>query len=604
MKRIGKLGLFLLDSILLLASAWGWLFLTQGEVLPTVSHIHRTLPHLGVVLLCTAAVRLLFRTGKVRWTQANCGTYLSFLFTVLCSGGLYAFVCQDILLCAPLERSQLIPVLCAWSVEMLIVRFILGTRSAPAPVAVIGCGKTADPLLRELKKAPSPKSRVCGIFDESDSGPRRIAGVKRLRTLEDLPARLAKQEVTEVIVNLPALTADARPTVLREILDAGHRRVKVLPAAFDPDKPLLPQLRTPEPEDFLGHAPVHPDGERIRADLAEKVVLVTGGGGLVGAELCRRIAQCHPAKLIIVDNHENSAYVLQQELQRTFGDGLALHVEIASVQEKARIHRIFLQYRPQIVFHAAAYMQVPLMETNPEESVRSHVFGTWNLVCAAEEFCTEKFVLLSTAQAVDPTSVLGASKRLCEMILQSRGSQNPTLFVTVRFGTVLESNASAVSEFRRQIAEGGPVTLMDREMTRNFITCREAAQLVLTAGAMAKQNGVYVLYTGRPVKLLQLAEDLIRLAGLRPGQDLDITETGLQPGTSMQEKPVVAGCHVEKIGHPQIFLERQPRISPKEMRDKLTVLTVALASSDPKAARTALHETVLTYHEPRVAPEQ
>lgn len=604
MKRIGKLVLFLLDSILLLASAWGWLFLTQGEVLPTVSHIHRTLPHLGVVLLCTAAVRLLFRTGKVRWTQANCGTYLSFLFTVLCSGGLYTFVCQDILLCAPLERSQLIPVLCAWSVEMLIVRLILGTRSAPAPVAVIGCGNTAEPLLRELKKTPSPKCRVCGVFDESDSGPRRIAGVKRLRTLEDLPARLAKQEVTEVIVNLPALTADARPNVLREVLDAGHRRVKVLPATCDPDKPLLPQLRTLEPEDFLGHDPVHPDGERIRADLAEKVVLVTGGGGLVGAELCRRIAQCHPAKLIIVDNHENSAYVLQQELQRTFGDGLALHVEIASVQEKTRIHRIFLQYRPQIVFHAAAYMQVPLMETNPEEAIRNHVFGTWNLVCAAEEFCTEKFVLLSTAQAVDPTSVLGASKRLCEMILQSRGSQSPTLFVTVRFGTVLESIGSAVSEFRRQIAEGGPVTLMDREMTRNFITCHEAAQLVLTAGAMAKQNGVYVLYTGRPVKLLQLAEDLIRLAGLRPGQDLDITETGLQPGTSMQEKPVVAGCHVEKIGHAQIFLERQPRISPKDMRDKLTVLTVALASSDPKAARTALHETVLTYHEPRVTPEQ
>ena len=273
-------------------------------------------------------------------------------------------------------------------------------------------------------------------------------------------------------------------------------------------------------------------------------------------------------------------------------------MEIASIRDGERVRQLFAHYRPDVVFHAAAHKHVPLMETSPQEAVRNNVFGTLNLVRAADEYGVGKFIQISTDKAVNPTSVMGATKRLCEMILQSMKGRSATTFAAVRFGNVLGSNGSVVPLFKRQIAAGGPVTVTDKRIIRYFMTIPEAAQLVLQAGAMAKQNELYVLDMGQPVKILDLAENLIRLSGYVPYRDIQIVETGLRPGEKLYEELLVASRDIEKTENDQIFVERQPGITPEELKGKLAVLSAALEENDPGVIRDALHQVVPTFHEP------
>ena len=394
-----------------------------------------------------------------------------------------------------------------------------------------------------------------------------------------------------------------RKEILRQLADRSIR-VSTLPSTLEliEQKPIRQQLREVRIEDLLGRDAIQLDTTAVDGLLSGRTVLVTGGGGSIGSELCRQIVKHHPKRLVIFDIYENNAYDIQQELLDQYGKDLPLSVEIGSVRDPRRLELLFDTYKPDVVFHAAAHKHVPLMETSPQEAIRNNVFGTLNTVRAADAHGVKKFILISTDKAVNPTSVMGASKRLCEMVVQSMAGCSQTTFAAVRFGNVLGSNGSVVPLFRRQSAKGGPVTVTDQRIIRYFMTIPEAAQLVLEAGAMAKQNELFVLDMGRPVKILELAENMIRLSGYEPYRDIEIVETGLRPGEKLYEELLIAGRDLEKTGNGMIFVEHQPSITPEELERKLTLLNDALEKTmrteDISCIREVLHRVVPTFHEP------
>ena len=334
----------------------------------------------------------------------------------------------------------------------------------------------------------------------------------------------------------------------------------------------------------------------------DKVVLVTGGGGSIGSELCRQIARCSPKRLIIVDIYENNAYDIQQQLKSEYGDRLDLTVIIASVRDVDRLDCIFNQCRPDIVFHAAAHKHVPLMENNPCETVKNNVLGTYNTANAAEKYGVEKFIMISTDKAVNPTNIMGASKRMGEMIVQCR-TDSKTNFAAVRFGNVLGSNGSVIPLFKNQIAKGGPITLTDKRIIRYFMTIPEASQLVIQAGAMAKKGELFVLDMGKPVKIYDLAVNMIRLSGLVPGEDIKIEEIGLRPGEKLFEELLIKTETLEKTDNDMIFIETDEPYTRAEVDAKIDVLVKAVEKAKnelaPESILDAMKSVVPTFHDPR-----
>ena len=326
--------------------------------------------------------------------------------------------------------------------------------------------------------------------------------------------------------------------------------------------------------------------------------MVTGGGGSIGSELCRQIAGMHPDKLIILDIYENTAYDIQQELIRKYGDKLDLSVEILSICDKLQLDRVFRQYQPEIVFHAAAHKHVPLMENAPEEAVKNNVFGTLNTAVLADKYGVKRFVLVSTDKAVNPTNVMGATKRCCELIIQLLNERSATEYVAVRFGNVLGSNGSVIPLFSRQIAEGGPVTVTHPEIIRYFMTIPEAVRLVLTAGSMAAGGEIFVLDMGKPVKILDLAVNMIRLAGLEPNRDIQIVFTGLRPGEKLYEELLLSEEGTTNTGHEKIFVAAPLCTNPKLFWDGLESQKRAVQWGNQEAAVRLLHQLIPTYRSP------
>ncbi len=363
----------------------------------------------------------------------------------------------------------------------------------------------------------------------------------------------------------------------------------------DPEESLWSKVRDIRLEELLNRECVHLDSCKINHFLYRKVILVTGGGGSIGSELCRQIANARPEKLIILDIYENNAYDIQQELIRSYNNSLKLQVEIASIRDQDKIDRIFEKYKPQIVFHAAAHKHVPLMEDCPDEAIKNNIFGTYNLVMAAEKHGVERFVLVSTDKAVNPTNIMGASKRFCEMILQSRKDTSKTEFVAVRFGNVLGSNGSVIPLFQKQIAEGGPVTITDKRIVRYFMTITEAVQLVLEAGAMANKSEIYVLDMGKPVKILDLAENLIRLSGYVPYNDIKIVETGLRPGEKLYEELLTKSGELIATANHKIFIENQNDVTREEVEDGLEQLRTVLETGYSLDIRDTMKRIVPSY---------
>lgn len=350
-----------------------------------------------------------------------------------------------------------------------------------------------------------------------------------------------------------------------------------------------------EEKELLRRESVTLDREGIEETITGKIILVTGGGGSIGSELCRQIAEFKPEKLLIVDNYENNAYDIQQELKRKYRNTLALEVIIASIRDRVRMNKIFECYKPQIVFHAAAHKHVPLMEEHPTEAVKNNVFGTWNIAKLAKEYNAEKFVLISTDKAVNPANIMGATKRIAEMIVQSMNITEGTDFVAVRFGNVLGSNGSVIPLFKRQMAEGGPIRVTHPEITRYFMTIPEAAQLVLQAGSIAKGGEIFVLDMGEPVKIIELAERLISLAGLVPYVDIPIEFTGLRPGEKLYEELLMSEEGLKSTSHKKIFIGQPIEMDVAKLYAQLEELEKIIYEENDIGVKILLKQIVPTY---------
>ena len=610
MNRFRKPLLFLCDSLILIAVSifFSW-FSLRYNLSDAVGQSFKLGQNFLLLYGCTVLFQLLLHTYDSLWRYAESREYLSLLIAALSGFFLYEILARQLL--EPVISFLLLTsVAGTWVLGMLLLRFMYRVYRSRVlyrqgghqiPVAIVGAGSAGVQLLEELQSNPGSRYSVQCFFDD-DPGKvgKRIRGVEIKGTIAQAKERLRAMDIQEIIVAIPSADDERRHQILQKLSGLERVRISVLPSTLDliAQKPIRSQLRQLRIEDLLGREPVELDPAPVDAYLTGKVVMVTGGGGSIGSELCRQIARHNPKQLIVVDIYENNAYDIQQELRYHYGNKLDLRVEIASIRDRERVNQLFATYRPDVVFHAAAHKHVPLMEDSPQEAVRNNVFGTLNLVQAADAYGVGKFIQISTDKAVNPTSVMGATKRLCEIILQSMKGRSKTTFAAVRFGNVLGSNGSVVPLFQRQIAAGGPVTVTDKRIIRYFMTISEATELVLQAGAMAHQNELYVLDMGRPVKILDLAENMIRLSGYVPYRDIDIIETGLRPGEKLYEELLVASRDIEKTENDQIFVERQPAVTQEELRGKLAVLEAALEKNDPSVIRGALRMVVPHFHEP------
>ncbi len=468
---------------------------------------------------------------------------------------------------------------------------------------IVGAGEAGAIILRELQhSAFSQNNVVCLVDDDTNKHGKYMYGVPIAGTTNDIGRIVEKYRVEEIIFAIPSADPEKRSEIL-DICNKTKCKLKMLPAIYQlvNGEVGIQKIRDVSIEDLLFRESIKViDGNELKY-FADKTILVTGGGGSIGSELCRQIAACKPRKLIIYEIYENSAYDLQQELNRTYGDSLDFVVEIGSVRDRERLEAVFSYYRPQVVFHAAAHKHVPLMEHSGCEAIKNNVFGTYNTADMAEKYGALKFILISTDKAVNPTNIMGASKRLCEMVIQSRGESN-TCFAAVRFGNVLGSNGSVIPLFKRQIASGGPVTITDKRIVRYFMTIAEASQLVLQAGAMAKKGELFVLDMGKPVRIYDLAVNMIKLSGLKPEVDIKIEEIGLRPGEKLYEELLMKTENLDKTSNHMIFIERDAPLSREELEDKLSALRRALeqAASFSESAyiKDVIKETVPTFCEP------
>ena len=467
-------------------------------------------------------------------------------------------------------------------------------------ILLVGAGEAGRVLARELQTSERVQARLCAAVDDNRiKWGKYLEGVPIVGGRETIPSVVQRERITQIIVAIPTATAQQKKEIL-DICKTTGCRIRIVPGVFQlvNGEASLAAARDVQVEDLLGREPVKLDTESVGRFLHGKTVMVTGGGGSIGSELCRQIARYEPRELIILDIYENNAYDIQQELRHNFGEKLDLRVEIASVRDKERIYDIFRQRRPDIVFHAAAHKHVPLMEACPAEAIKNNIFGTYHVVRASEKFGVKKFVMISTDKAVNPTNVMGATKRFCEMVLQSR-QESATEFCAVRFGNVLGSNGSVVPLFKKQIESGGPVTITDRRIIRYFMTIPEAAQLVLEAGAMAQRGQIFVLDMGEPVRILELAENLIRLSGLEPYRDIEIREIGLRPGEKLYEELLMSSQTLVKTANSKIFVEQQEKIDQAAIMANLEFLDRAVTDETPDDELIAiLRGMIPTYRAP------
>lgn len=441
-------------------------------------------------------------------------------------------------------------------------------------VLIIGAGQAAAMIIKEIRNHPELLMEIVGLVDDSEFKQKsRIAGFRVLGKTARIPEFVEQLKVDEILFAIPSLPHDERRRVLN-IAKTTSARLKTLPGVYEMvDKGInISSIRDVEISDLLGRKEIKLNNDKISEYIQGKVVMVTGGGGSIGSELCRQIAALRPTKLIILDIYENNAYAIENELKRRYPK-LNLLTLIASVRDQKKIDKIFKQERPQTVFHAAAHKHVPLMETSPEEAIKNNVFGTLNVATAARNFNTEKFILISTDKAVNPTNIMGASKRLCEMIVQTMDADyEDTDFVAVRFGNVLGSNGSVIPLFKEQIKNGGPVTLTHRDIVRYFMTIPEAVQLVLQAGSYAQGGEIFVLDMGDPVKIYDLAENLIKLSGYEPHKDIEIKVTGLRPGEKLYEELLMAEEGLEKTPNELIHVGRPNGFDKDTLKEALWLL--------------------------------
>ena len=461
---------------------------------------------------------------------------------------------------------------------------------------VIGAGEAGSMIIQELKYSTHLNSKVVGVIDDNPHKKGKlIHGVRIIGGRECILDAAKKYNVDEIILAIPS----ASPTVTRNILKICNQttcKLKILPGMYQliTEDVSVSKLRDVSIEDLLGRDPIKVALERVHGFIENKCILVTGGGGSIGSELCRQIAKYKPSRLIIFDIYENNAYDIQQELKLNYPE-LNLTVLIGSVRNTSRIESIMKTYRPDVVYHAAAHKHVPLMEDSPNEAIKNNVFGTYKTARAADKFGVKRFVLISTDKAVNPTNIMGASKRMCEMIIQTFNRYSKTEYVAVRFGNVLGSNGSVIPLFKRQMAAGGPLTVTHPDIIRYFMTIPEAVSLVLEAGAFAKGGEIFVLDMGEPVKIADLAKNLIRLSGYTLGVDMDIKYTGLRPGEKLYEELLVKEEGIQKTANNLIYIGKPLEFNEVHFLSGLRKLEEA-SMNESLNVKQLVSEIVPTYH--------
>ena len=463
-------------------------------------------------------------------------------------------------------------------------------------VMIIGAGAGGDMILKEIENSRYLSMRAkCIIDDQPGCHGKLMRGVPIVGGRESILDAVGRYSIDEIIFAIPSASVQTRKEILDICKESGCK-LRTIPGTYQliNGDVSVSSLKEVEIEDLLGREPIRINTEEVLGHVGGKVVLVTGGGGSIGSELCRQLAAHHPKQLIILDIYENNAYDIQQELIRKYPE-LDLVVLIASVRNKERIDSIFETYRPNIVYHAAAHKHVPLMEDSPHEAIKNNVFGTYKVAQAADRYGVDKFVLISTDKAVNPTNIMGASKRLCEMLIQSMNRNSRTNYVAVRFGNVLGSNGSVIPLFKKQIAEGGPVTVTHPDIIRYFMTIPEAVSLVLQAGAYARGGEIFVLDMGEPVKILDLATNLIKLSGYRVGEDIQIVFTGLRPGEKMYEELLMNEEGLKETANKMIFIGKPIEFDEEVFRSQLVELERE-AMDETSDIRAAVEKIVTTYH--------
>jgi FlaA1/EpsC-like NDP-sugar epimerase len=475
----------------------------------------------------------------------------------------------------------------------LIPRMRSQSQTVSSRTLMVGAGQAGCVLLREIRGIQDSPYDVVGFVDDDPlKRGLRLNGVPVLGGTADLKALIKKYEVEKVIIAIPSAPRGTIRNLIRSC-EAAHVKFKTVPGLSEilQGKVSVSQVKDVEIEDLLGREAVALDEAMICSYLTDKTILVSGAAGSIGSEICRQIATYHPAKLILLDNGETPLYQIERELKGRFPKLLMVPV-IADVRNRQRIEAVFQRFQPEVVFHAAAYKHVPMMEYNPLEAMGNNVCGTRVLADAASKSGVRNFVMVSTDKAVNPTNVMGATKRSAELYIQALSAHSKTKFTTVRFGNVLGSNGSVIPLFKEQILKGGPVTVTDKEVIRFFMTIPEASQLVLQAGCLGNSGEIFVLDMGEPVRIVELAEELIRLSGFVPYDDIDIVYTGLRPGEKLYEELLIAGEGVKPTVHEKIMLMEALRQDLAVVTRKIDEIARAVAASDEAAGVAALRKLV------------
>ena len=586
-------------------------FISTGRWVMSFS---RGIVNFSILFIVAFLVRTVLLVYRNIWRHANSYAYL---LIVIADG--IAAVLGGVLTLAVKKYYfggwHTVTLFCLFCLLTLTNRFIyqqLNSRKQLAlsqnkiNVVIVGAGNVGALLAQELiANKRSHYKPYCFVDNDTNKVGGMISGLKVYPENADTVDLIRGMPVQEIILALPKITGE-RVRELHEFYSRTGCKVKLydVPVSESGEltegngKRVIKEVRI---EDLLFRNSLAVGTETMHGYYEGKTVLITGGGGSIGSELCRQVAKCRPKKLIILDIYENNAYDIMQELSRKYGEKLDLAVEIASVRDRDRLDCIFAHYRPNIVFHAAAHKHVPLMEHSNCEAVKNNVIGTYNAADMAEKHGVGKFILISTDKAVNPTNIMGASKRMCEMVVQCR-NDSKTSFVAVRFGNVLGSNGSVIPLFRRQIECGGPITITDKRIVRYFMTIPEASQLVMQAGAIAQRGELFVLDMGNPVKIIDLAENMIRLSGMVPYEDIDIVEVGLRPGEKLYEELLVKSEELDKTENNMIFIERDKPLTREEVEEKLAILNEAVEAAKgelgSELVRIAMKKVVPTYHDP------
>lgn len=615
--QVRELCIILIDMVILSVSLFALYFLSMqsdGGYFVHISASQEMYAPLQFLLLglCILLSMILFKTYASLWRYAMSREYLALFKAGAVGYILYLLVAglvfRQLPPVIPMLFSTMVPILLMLLMRLCYRRYrdwMVSSRVAQNKTAaiIVGAGDAGVLLLGEMRRNVNNTYRpVCLVDDDPLKIGKQIQGVPIEGPISAMAEIVKRYNARTIYVAIPSANEQKHKEILHICMPLGCK-VRLLPdmLAFSgkSEQPLMKQAREVRIEDLLGRPPVEFDDSENRAFLKDKVVMVTGGGGSIGSELCRQIAKQKPRQLIIVDIYENNAYDIQQELRYFHGQALDLRIEVASVRDEHKVNRLFERYHPQIVFHAAAHKHVPLMENCPEEAIRNNVFGTYHVAKAADKYQAEKFILISTDKAVNPTNVMGASKRLCEMVVQGMSSASKTCYTAVRFGNVLGSNGSVIPLFQRQIQHGGPVTVTDKRIIRYFMTIPEAAQLVLQCGAMAEQSEIFVLDMGSPVSILELAENMVRLSGYTPYADMQIVETGLRPGEKLYEELLMRSEDLTVTTNRKIFIEHQKTpFTLADVREKLRELDAVLMTDSKEKIVATMKKLVPTYKSP------